>query len=242
MRGFGFFIAFFFSTQSMAKVEIPTGLTRADRQETVRILGFATASKILSDPYPLGGYQGLELGMSVENIPVEDLGRLGNTLAAPQKDIAYPKFTIGKGLYDNLDFFVHFIPYSEKTEITQYGGLLRWGAYQAKFLPLNLSVLVNFNNANFSNVLTTRTIGVDLIGGINVDTVALFVGGGPVQSRGRFVGGAQGLTDSGTLESESVEGFHTVIGANVQISRAFVSAQIDRYMTTVYSAKLGLRF
>ncbi len=237
-----FCAALFIPRAAPAKVDIPTGLDRGDRREIVRILGLASGGKILSDPYPLGGYQGLEVGVSVENLPVEDLGRLGNSLATPQKDVAYPKLAIGKGLYDNIDLFVHFIPYSEKTEISQYGGTLRWGAYQAKFLPLSLSLLAHFNNANFSNLLLTRTIGADVIGGINVDTVALFVGGGPVQSRGRFAGGAQGITDSGFLESETAKGFHTVIGANVQISRAFLTAQIDRYVTTVYSAKLGLRF
>ncbi|MCM2281816.1 MAG: hypothetical protein NDI61_08210 [Bdellovibrionaceae bacterium] len=227
---------------ALAKVEVPTGLDREDRRETIRILGFASSGKVLSNPYPLGGYQGIEAGVSVENLPVEDLARLGNTLATPQKDVSYPKFSIGKGLYNNIDFFVHFIPYSEKTELSQYGGILRWTAYQAKFLPLNLSFLMNFNNANFSNVLMTRSIGLDVIGGMNVDTVAIFVGGGPLQSRGRFVGGTGGVTDSNQLESETVSGFHTVVGANVQFSRAFVTVQIDRYVTTVYSAKLGLRF
>lgn len=230
-----------FATPAIAKVEFPTGLDRDDRREIVRLLGLASSGKILSDPYPLGGYQGFEAGISVENLPVEDIARLGNTLTTPQKDIAYPKFTIGKGLYENIDFFVHFIPYSEKTQLAQYGGILRSNVYQAKFLPVSLSVLVNFNNANFSNLLTARSFGIDLIGGINVDNVSLFVGGGPVQSRGRFIGGAQGITESGLLESETVDGFHTVMGANMHISRIFLTVQIDRYVTTVYSAKLGLR-
>ncbi len=227
---------------AIAGVEIPNGMTSSDRQEAVRILGFGTSSKILSDPYPLGGFQGFEVGLAVENLPAEDLGRLGNTVSNPQKDVTYPKISIGKGLYENVDAFVNFIPYTQKLDQTQYGGIVRWGFYQAKYLPLTLSTMAHFNNANLNNQITTRTVGMDLIGGINADSVALYIGIGPIQSRGRFIGGGSSVTDTGQLEMETVNGIHTMIGANVRLSSLFIAMQIDRYENTTYSGKVGVRF
>lgn len=119
------------SVRAHAALLIPQNMNSGDRQEALRIIGLGTAAKTLSDPYSLGGYSGLEFGLSVETVPTEELARLGNRLASSQADISIPKFTIGKGLYSNLDFFIHFIPYNQRTELSQYGGIIRWGFYEA---------------------------------------------------------------------------------------------------------------
>lgn len=230
------------ATIANAGVEIPTGMDNDDREAAVRILGFGTSSKILSDPYPLGGYHGLEIGLTIENLPAEDLGQLGNTVANPQKDVTYPKISIGKGLFEHVDAFVNFIPYTQKLDQTQYGGIIRWGLYQAKYLPITISGSLNFNNANLNNQISTRTVGVDIVGGINADLAALYVGVGPIQSRGRFIGGASGVTDTGATEVATVNGIHTMLGANVRFATMFVAMQIDKYENTTYSGKLGVRF
>jgi hypothetical protein len=227
---------------TQAAVQIPTGLTKTDRQEALRIIGFGTSSKILSDPYPLGGYDGLEAGISVELLPAGDLGHLGAGLTDPQSDIAFPKFTIGKGLYNNLDLFFHFIPYNQKSELSQWGGTVRWGFYQAFYLPLSTSINLHFNSSNISNLLTSQTVGADIIGGINADNVALYAGGGPLRSSGSFLGGTSGVTDSNSLELESVTGLHFVVGATVHLAQMFIATQIDHYTQTLFSAKIGLRF
>lgn len=234
---------------SATTIQIPKDMDTTDRRQAVRILGFGTSSKILTDPYPLGGYSGFEVGVSMESLPVGELSHLGNRQSTPQQDVSYAKFTIGKGLYNNVDFFLQFIPFSEGKEISQYGGILRWGFIQGTSFPYSLSALVHTNSTNINNQVTTRTYGVDLIAGINVSNVALYAGGGPLQCRGRFNGGLSeagntnsGLTDSGVLETENVFGGHAMLGANVHMEPVFVSMQIDRYETTVYSAKLGMRF
>lgn len=228
--------------ESIAAVLLPENLNKPNREEVLRIIGFGTSSKILSDPYPLGGYAGFEIGFSVENLPTEDLGRLGNRLATPQQEVALPKFTIGKGLYNNLDLFIQFTPYNRQDELSQFGGILRWGFYQATFLPLSASVLAHLNNGNIGNQLNTQSFGADVIGGINVDNVALFLGLGVLRAKGTFIGGSRGITDSAQTETETVRGFHSILGANVHLSNAFITVQIDRYVLPVLSAKVGLRF
>ncbi len=58
-------------------LEIPKGLTANDRTEVVRTVGLNSANKFLTNPYPLGGYSGFEIGYSVEFINVRDIRRLG---------------------------------------------------------------------------------------------------------------------------------------------------------------------
>jgi hypothetical protein len=237
-----------FSQVAFAAIHLPLNLNKGDREEALRIVGFGTSSKLLSDPYPLGGYQGFEVGVSVETVPTEDLGRLGSRLTTPQQDVSFPKLTIGKGLYNDLDFFVQFTPYNHQDELTQYGAIVRWSFYQAKSLPISASVLAHANTGNINNLMTTKSYGFDVITGINVKNVALFAGIGPIEASGTFVGGKDansvpsGITASNLIENEFVSGLHTVVGVNVHISQVFFAAQLDRYSVQVFSGKLGVRF
>lgn len=230
------------ASHAYAALQLPQNMSADDRKEAVRIVGFGTAAKSLTDPYPLGGYNGLELGLSLETVPTEDLGRLGNRLTAPQADVTVPKFTIGKGLYSNLDFFIHFIPYNPRTELSQFGGIVRWSFFEASSIPVSASVVMHLNSGNINNQMTTRSYGLNLVGGINVNEVALYAGIGGAQASGTFVGGTSGVTDSQRLETESVRSLHTVVGGTFRIKGFFVAAQLDRYSQSVISGKLGYRF
>lgn len=231
-----------YGKSAAAALLIPNQLTQADRQEALRIIGFGTSAKALSDPYPLGGYLGLELGLSLETVPTEDLGRLGSRLAAPQSDVTIPKFTIGKGLYNDLDMYIHFMPYNQRNELSQYGGLLRWAFYEAPALPVSASIVGHFNSANINNQLTLRTYGFDLMSGITVNEVSLYIGGGILQSFGSFMGGTSGVTDTQRLETEAVSSYRTLAGAQIRLNPVFIALQVDRSNQSVMSAKLGVRF
>ena len=226
-----------------AAVQFPRGMTPQQRQEVLRILGLSIGGKVLSDPYPLGGYTGLELGVTLESIPIEDISNLG-TNGSPQDEATYMGLTMGKGVYNNVDLFLHFVPYMPRTEISRYGAMVRWGFYQAQFLPLSLSVNVNAEIANFSNVMSARTVGADLVGGINVKNLALYVGAGPVSSTGTFIGGpaSSPFTDTGNKQRETVKTLHSVIGVSVGFGDISLTAELDRYTQPVYSGKIGFRF
>ena len=241
-----------FAPPAQASIELPLHMTKNDRIEALQVIGFGTSSKILSDPFPLGGYSGFEVGVSVESLPTEDIGHLGYHLTSPQENVEVPKLTIGKGFYNNIDLFITFAPYDRENELSQYGGVLRWGFYQATFLPLSASLLFHSNMTNVSNEMTTKSYGADLVGGINVDKVALFAGIGYLQATGSFIGGTAGtgptdptttsFTDSGNIETEAVSTAHTLIGANIQVSNMFFTVQLDRYTLSMFSGKLGVRF
>jgi len=238
-----FLLVVLFACVSRASLQIPTGLTHDDRQQVLRIIGLGMGEKLLSDPYPLGGYSGFEIGLSLENLPTDTIARLGNKLATPQEEITYPKITIGKGVYNNLDFFVQFTPYRRVDELTQFGGLIRWGFYQGQLFPFSTSLLIHANSTNVSNLLMSRTYGADLTAGVSVGTVSIFAGAGYLQANGNFTGGPSGVTDSSAIESELVSGLHTFVGANLRFfEKSFIAVQLDRTEVAVLSGKLGLRF
>jgi hypothetical protein len=228
-----------------AGILIPDSLSNRDQVEVVRILGLGTSTRTLNDPWPLGGYRGFEVGLSLETLPAEDLSRLGAGLASPQADASYPKISIGKGLFYDLDVFLQFIPYSPRNELSQFGGLIRRRVWTGRQLPLVATVSFHGNQSNIRNQLTMRSLGADLTLGLTVNNVSLYTQFGLASARGHFVGGPFGLTESSASELQSVDGTHVGLGLVVHswvpTWPIFAAFQIDRYHINVLSARVGLR-
>lgn len=241
--------------------EIPRQLSSEDRRDVVRILGMNSATKILSNPYPLGGYSGLEVGYSVEFVNVRDLRRLGctpgalgcvNTRQSTENEWRYSRLTIGKGLYNDVDLFLHFIPPTGGVGVSDYGGAVRWSFFQAQFLPISASVLLHGNQLNLANDFINRNVGTELILGVNVNNFALYFGAGVVQATGTFLGGNSGngtvdpadtdLNPNSNTATYAVQENHSVVGFCLHHENLFAAAQVDRYDDAVYSMKIGVRF
>ena len=232
--------------EARAAIQIPTGMKQGDRAHALRVIGFDTSAKLLSDPYPLGGYAGFEAGISVESFNVGDLGGLGNGLSSPQGDITVPQISLGKGLFNDVDIFLHFTPYNRNDELSIYGGMMRWNFFEAKYWPITASLIGNLSSSNFSNKITSRSYGFDFVGGATFDWISLFAGFGIIEATGIFTSGPNGVTDSTATSSptttEVERGLHSLAGFNLHYSNYFLVAQFDHYDQTTYSAKLGLRF
>lgn len=93
---------------------------------------FGSASKVLDNPYPLGGYTGIEFGLASEFIPVEDLASLGSK-TTDKGEYNYYTLTLGKGLYYNVDMHAYFTPFGQAEKMQSYGAQIRWGFYEASF-------------------------------------------------------------------------------------------------------------
>lgn len=238
--------------------EIPKGLSASDRQEVVRTLGLNSATKILTNPYPLGGYSGFEVGASVEFINVRDIMKLGAGQSEEVSEWRYSRFTIGKGLYQDIDLFVHFMMPMGGVETTDYGGMLRWSFYQARFLPINISLLATANQTNFNDSFINQNIGADMIVGVNVDGFSVYFGGGQVRASGTFSSVGSGTCADGedcTIDPadpavnsathtvvQRVTETHMVVGLSLHFNDLFAAAEVDRYRDAVYSLKAGLHF
>lgn len=227
---------------SFAKVNIPKNLSNDDRIRVLEILGAGTSSKILTDPYPLGGFAGFEAGIQMDTIPVNDLANLGDTV--PEQDLfSYPIISIGKGLYKNVDFFAHFIPSSEGTGISEYGGIIRWGFYQMAYLPVSFSINVSASSANINNQLITKNFGYDLVAGITAQNIYFYGGVGQLQSGGDFSGGGtDGVTDTGNSEQNKITEAHYLVGVGFRVQSVFVTGQMDYHVQPTYSLKVGFRY
>lgn len=258
-------VALLFCSSAFA-FDIPKGLNASDRDEIVRTLGLNVATKMLNNPYPLGGYSGFEIGYSVEYISIRDIRRVGcepgsagcaNDRYSDETEWKYSRLTIGKGLYNNIDVFFHFMPPMGNAHVSDYGGALRWSFYQAPFLPINVSAIGHFDQLNYNDRFLNRNLGAGVMVGVNVENFAIYFGGGKIQGVGTFIGKntsgncsvncTAGTSDS-SVDADSrtatnkVMTTHTVVGLSLHYDNLFAAAEVDRYTDSVYSLKAGLRF
>ena len=227
-----------FSLFGNANFTLPTSLDQSERKRTLEILGLGTSTKFLSNAYPLGGYSGLEVSLSIESINIQEISRFGSG-SKNSDTVLYPKFTVGKGIYNNSDIFIHFIPFNETTGLSEFGLSLRWGFYQADFLPINFSILAHASSSNVNNQIIMRNLGTDLLMGMLVNNFSFFFGAGVVNSTGDFL---KTHTINGTNEQEQVSSGHFQVGLSYNFEPIFIGASIDRYVDTVYNVKLGMLF
>jgi len=229
----------------VSAVEIPNGLLQEDLTEVTNILGHNTSTKFLSNPFPLGGYSGFEFGVSAEFINTADLSRLGTPGQAEQKTFQYSRISIGKGLYNNVDLFLHFVPFSNSDKLSEYGGLLKYNFFQAEHLPFTLSANLHSSTINIEDQFLNQSVGWDLMGGLNLKSFALYFGGGNIKSTSSFAKAtldAGVATNSNNMLTTKSSQAHSFVGLHVNFKRIFVVGQIDRYEEPVYSTKLGMRF
>ncbi len=245
-------------------MSLPKGLSRSDQEDVIKILGLGTAIKNASNPYPLGGYSGIEIGLDMNFVNVDQITRLGcdpgapgcaNTERSDVQEFSYSKMSIGKGIYENFDIFISFAPFMENGNYSDYGGVLRWTFFEAKLLPIHLTAIAAANRVNFKNQFSSKNLMGGLIVGVNVEDISVYFGGGYLKSEGTFIGLANGSEQHGTADPSDpklnsatntstsvVYRFHTVLGASYEFKPLFVAGEINRYEDSVYTIKAGFRF
>lgn len=224
-----------------ASFQIPKDLSVDECHRITELLGLSTSSKILGNPYPLGGYSGIEIGYEYQVIATDEISQMGSK-PSETSEVGLSQLTLGKGLYNNVDIYLEFTPFSQSVGVTGYGGQLRWGFYQAEYLPAHLSMILYGNSTNFQNVVTFNSQGADLIAGFTVQDVTLYTGLGWARSIGNFMGGANGVTHDQTTTQSDASSAHYLAGMNVKYTRLFFALELDRYTDANYAAKLGYRF
>lgn len=223
---------------SHGEFNLATGLTESNRQLVLKTLGLGTLSKNTSRALPLGTDSGLEISLTTEVINTKRIAPF--IVEEKNQDyILYPKFSIGKGIFNKLDVYFHFIPYTKTLGLSEFGGLFRYNFFHSESSPLTTSILLHANSANFNNQLISRNIGSDLLFGMNWETFSLSSSFGWGSSSGRFIGGTQGVTDSLIDEYEDVDSFHFAVATHFKYKIWVLSASMDHYTRPVYSIKIG---
>jgi hypothetical protein len=231
-------IATLISESSFAAFTFPTQLDANDRQKILGVFGFGVSAKPLTVPYPLGGYQGVEMSIAGESLDTREFTGLGNASTVSPESLRYPKLFLGKGLYHDVDLHLHFTPVQQATPVSSFGMMMRWYFYHAKFLPANISVVLHGSAANFFDKVLTQSTGADLVTGIVINPVSFYFGIGQAFTSGAFF---PTINSSNQKETLSLSTAHTVFGASLQVSSVFFAFEMDRYIDPVYSAKIGLR-
>lgn len=236
-----FICCFIASLPAQAEFNLTTGLNEASRQQLVRILGLGVNNKNTSIPGALGTDHGLEVSIANEFISTEKVSQLIQDKGS-RNTLFYPKISIGKGLYDRVDLFIHFIPYTATLGLSEFGGAVRLHITRSESSPLVTSAVLGFNSATFNNQLNTQGVSLDFSMGMQWDYLSVFSSVGLAQAKGRFVGGTQGVTDTLTEQSERVSSFHFSVGALGRYNIYFMSLALDHYYQPVYTGKVGFYF
>lgn len=222
-------------------IEIPTGLSESDRDEVIRLLGVGTSSKFNSVPESLGGFSGVEVGISVESLPADKLNDLGAG-ATNDESFDYAKVTIGKGLFYHVDVFTHFIPFDEKTGLSAFGAHMRWQMATYFDERFSIATLAHLNSANLEDAFVSDAYGLQLHLAWDFDLLQTYVGYGTIRVKGKFKGGPTAITDSGLEVTQKLTEDLYIGGLSFQIQNVFLSFEINKSEYTALAAKIGIRF
>ena len=239
---FIFVFLFFLICFQVSAVEIPTNMNSSDLKEMTHALGTTTGIKPLTKPFPLGGYDGFEVGLSLENIETEALDKIGDQ-DTDNGSLAVPKLTFSKGLYYDFDLFIEFSPLLRQESVSEYGLLIRKSVFQSRVLPLNLSFNIYGSAVNILNCMNSESYGTDLVIGYDFTEFALYGALGNVVASSITTGTKDltNVTSSGESQSSHVQSFHSMLGVAYDAGPFFFALQADSYQAMVYSMKLGLR-
>jgi hypothetical protein len=224
-----------------AEFSLTSGLTESNRKDVLEILGLGSSSKNISTLRPLGTKSGLEIALAFEFIDTE---RIKDFIEDDRSrhTVFYPKILIGKGIYERIDLFFHFIPYTATFGISEYGSLLRYNFLNQSIQPFLITGLIHANSANYNNQLVSRNLGTDVMLGYKLQNLSLFTTVGWASAYGKFVGGAQGVTDTLISEREEVHALHTALGLTLEQKTWSLTASFDHYVEPVYTVKLSALF
>lgn len=226
---------------SRAKVELPRNLNLNEQKVVLQSIGLSSSAKILGQVYPLGGYSGVEVSLSQEFLDTSSFSTLGSK-PKESSEISYTLLHIGKGLYHNVDLYLHVTPWLQAEEVTSYGGQIRWGFFESKSVPFFSSLVFHAASTQFQGMISTQAQGFDVVGGYVIKDLTLYIGLGQARSFGTFVGGTSGVTEDQKTSTLSVQDSHFVSGINWRHDSYFLAAELDRYSESSYSIKVGKRF
>lgn len=231
----------FLSTNALAGLQIPNGLNQDARKEFIKKIGFSSSYKYLSQGYILGGYDGLELSTTVSSIPFSRVNELGQN-QLNESDKFLQNFSIGKGMFQNVDVYFTFSPFLFQNQISSYGLALRYMYYEDPDHPYAMGVLFHGNGLNISNLVGIQTSGLDIIANYYLNYWDFYFGLGLARSLGSFIGGDNGVTDDKLSADEDLFQYRFYSGFTYNFGSYSLTLQVDRVYVENLSAKIGTRF
>lgn len=229
------------SSVVFASLQIPRSLSSHDRHQALKILGFGGVQKIYSDPTPLGGYPGYEMGFSYDVIQLKTFEELGDGIDT-QKDLSYVSLSFTKGIFYDVDLGLSFTPLPQGAGVAAFAGQLHRSIVK-DFHGFDFSFWIHGNSTSFVNVIHTKNLGVLFVSSTSVPFGSLYAGAGYLRCIGSFIGGADGVTDTNETIQEDLYSAHWLIGGTYSFAKNyFVALEANAVYQVSYGLRVGQRF
>jgi hypothetical protein len=220
---------------------LPAGLTPDERVQTAKLVSSSTSLRSAQLHRSLSSMEGLDLSLSLETLPLSELPEMG-TSSERLDDKTYVRLQVSKGLYRKLDLSLYLTPLNPSTPLSNYGGRLRWTFYQNIDQPLFLAWYVDLGGTNLNDQLLIQTMASGFQLGFKRKLLSLSFFAGTQRTYNRFRGGAEGVTDSGHLESHRLTSYTLGLGGIYDFKSWYIGFAVDRQHDTLMSAKVGKVF
>lgn len=234
------FLWFYFFSCTLSAAQLPRQLSESDRLETLKILGFGSATKLNSDPTPLGGKSGFEFFVSNDVISIAEVQKLGDRSGSGDQ-MFISSLGFGKGLFFDIDTFVFFSPLQFQSKYSQLGASLRKVIYTHSDLPFQAALSLHGNGTNYENLISLTTTGLDLVLSYEWPELAFSAGIGQGRSIGTFIGGASGVNNTTETFTQDIQQRHWLTSISKRWDKTYLSLQYDRYFDSTVSFKIGYR-
>ncbi|PIT99358.1 MAG: hypothetical protein COT74_10155 [Bdellovibrionales bacterium CG10_big_fil_rev_8_21_14_0_10_45_34] len=192
-------------SQTHAEVQIPTGLLENEQLEVLDLLGSQLGHRWAGDPFGLGAFPGVNASFQVTQVPIQKLNDLGDRNTSNEGRQLIPRLVVAKGLYANIDAFLHFTPLFESIGYAEYGGALRIPIHEEDSTPYIFSVIAHVNSINVRNLLFAINLGLRLQVGYRIGQLGIWAGTGILRTHGRFEGGTSSVTHNLTRSDQNIE-------------------------------------
>lgn len=224
---------------------LPKGMSAEDRKIVTQVLGFGSTAKFASNPYPLGGWNGVEMAVTQEFISVEKLKDLGVN-GSSQGSLSYTQFSFGKGFYENFDGYFSFTLPRQQSEMQNYSGLLRTVVYDFEDKKYMATVDINGQGSNMGNLFSSDSFGYDLVLSQVNSWWGYYGGIGWLSIKTRFIGNpitaSQGLTSNGQTIVDSAEHMRYFAGLMGHYEKYFALMEVQTVYENTWTVKMGYRF
>lgn len=205
------------------------------------ILGFGTPTMASATPRPLGAQRSTLVYISQNQFSAAALTQMGNRQSSGGNQ-QITSFGVGQGLYYGIDTFLYFTPMPQRELMSSFGGLLRTLLFRDPTERLQFAATVSASGTNFENQAFFTNTGVDVVMTYLGSALDFSVGIGRARCISEFIGGTNGVTDSGVNEYHEVFLSHLMLSASYDYRDYNFVLTWDRYEEGRLNMKAGYRF
>jgi len=214
-------------------------LTESQLYSITESTGLALVTSYAENLYPLGGYSGLRISLSYRHISNAQL-RNFSFETQNVSDLSLVEIGLSKGLYSNIDFFLSVTPFIGRANISSFLGGIRWSFFELEERPINFVMAISGRSTNWNNQVTFLNQTFDLIGQYNGSKFFGYIGIGSSFVRSQFIGGAKGVTLSGSNTTYEKSRGHPLLGAGWQSETVSFALEATYFVEATTTLKVSL--